>query len=191
MATIGYGRTSTTDQKAGLDAQERDLRAAGCEKLFIEHASGKDIARPQLAAAMEYMREGDTFIVTKLDRLARSVADLMTMVEALTAKGIQFRILAMDLDTAKPTGKLMLGVLGSVAQFEREMMLERQRDGIAAAKAAGKYKGRAPTVRMHAAEIARLHAEGLSNGQIALRLGVHRSNVGRVLKRASNGGLLA
>jgi len=131
--TIGYGRSSTTGQKAGLEAQERDLRAAGCEKLFIEHASGKDIARPQLAAAMEYMREGDTFIVTKLDRLARSVADLMTIVEALTAKGIQFRILAMDLDTAKPTGKLMLGVLGSVAQFEREMMLERQRDGIAAA----------------------------------------------------------
>jgi DNA invertase Pin-like site-specific DNA recombinase len=177
VATIGYGRTSTTDQKAGLDAQQRDLKAAGCEKLFIEHASGKDIARPQLAAAMDYMREGDTFVVTKLDRLARSVADLMTIVEKLTARSIQFRILAMDLDTAKPTGKLMLGVLGSVAQFEREMMLERQRDGIAA--------GRAPTVRMHAAEIARLHDEGLSNGEIAKRLGVHRTNVGRVLAKAA------
>lgn len=185
MATIGYGRTSTQDQKAGLDAQERDLKAAGCEKLFIEHASGKDIARPQLAAAMDYMREGDTFIVTKLDRLARSVGDLMAIVETMTAKGIRFRILAMDLDTSKPTGKLMLGVLGSVAQFEREMMLERQRDGIAAAKAEGKYKGRAPTVRQHTAEIVRLHGEGLSNGQIALKLGVHRSNVGRVLKAAT------
>ena len=113
MATIGYGRTSTTDQKAGLDAQERDLRAAGCEKLFIEHASSKEITRPQLAAAMEYMHEGDTFIVTKLDRLARSVSHLMIIIEALTAKGVQFRILAMDLDTAKPTGKLMLGVLAS------------------------------------------------------------------------------
>src|SRR5262245_57916950 len=164
MATIGYGRTSTTDQKAGLDAQERDLRAAGCEKLFIEHATSKDIARPQLAAAVEYMHEGDTFIVTKLDRLARSVSHLMTIIDALTAKGVQLRILAMDLDTAKPTGKPMLDVLGSIAQYERDMMLERQRDGIAAAKAAGKYKGgRPPTVRMHAAEIARLHAEGLNN----------------------------
>ena len=186
MATIGYGRTSTADQKAGLDAQERELQAAGCEKLFIEHASGKNIARPQLAAAIDYMREGDTFIVTKLDRLARSVADLMTIVEGLTAKGIRFRILAMDLDTSKATGKLMLGVLASVAQFEREMMLERQRDGIAAAKAEGRYTGRKPTVRMHAAEIVRMHEEGLSNGEIAKRLGVHRSNVGRVLTRQPN-----
>lgn len=183
---VGYGRTSTSDQIAGLEAQERDLKAAGCEKLFIEHGSAVDSQRQQLRSALDFVRDGDVFVVTKLDRLARSVADLMSMVERLTAKGVQLRILAMNLDTATPTGKLMLGVLGSVAQFEREMMLERQREGIAKARAAGKYKGRAPTARGKSADVLRLHSEGVGASEIARRVGIGRASVYRILDDAAD-----
>ncbi len=152
---VGYGWTSSTDQEAGLEAQERDLSSAGCDKLFIEQVSsvGK---RQQLDAALDYVREGDTLVVTKLDRLARSVPDLLTMVARLEGKNVALRVLAMSggqpLDTGTAIGKLMLAVIGAVVQFEREMMLERQREGIAKAKRDGRYKGRAPTVRRQAGE---------------------------------------
>jgi DNA invertase Pin-like site-specific DNA recombinase len=138
---IGYARTSTLEQEAGLEAQIRDLKAAGCEKLFHEQASSA-ATRAKLEAALDYLREGDTLVVTKLDRLARSVLHLGEVVAAIERKGAQLRILTMGLDTATATGRLMLNVIGSVAQFEREMMLERQREGIAKAKAEGKYRGR-------------------------------------------------
>ena len=145
---IGYARTSTLDQKAGIEAQVRDLQVAGCERLFQEQVSSVDVAnREQLALALDFIREGDALVVTKLDRLARSVAHLMTILEALKAKGASLRILSMGIDTSTPTGKLMLTLLGGVAEFEREIMLERQREGIAKAKAEGKYKGRKPTAR--------------------------------------------
>jgi DNA invertase Pin-like site-specific DNA recombinase len=181
---IGYGRTSTTDQDAGLEAQEAGLAAAGCEKLFIEQVSsvGK---RQQLEAALDYVREGDTLVVTKLDRLARSVADLLAIVSRLETKKVALRVLAMSgsqpLDTATAIGKLMLAVIGAVGQFEREMMLERQRDGIAKAQRDGRYKGRAPTARRKAAEIVRLKAAGMKPSEIALRLGIGRASVYRVL----------
>ena len=142
---IGYARTSTTDQKAGLEAQLRDLKAAGCTKIFREELSSVAARRPQLDAALEWVREGDILIVTKLDRLARSVSDMVAITEALKKKGVALRILAMNLDTSTPTGKLMVNLLGSIAEFERELMLERQREGIAKAKAEGKYAGRQPT----------------------------------------------
>ena len=148
---IGYARTSTVEQVAGLEAQERDLKAAGVDKVFAEQLSSVDAKRPALAAALDFARDGDTFVVTKLDRLARSVADLLAIVEKLTAKGVALRILAIGLDTATSVGRLMLNMLASVAQFEREVMLERQREGIAKAKAEGKFKGRAPTARAKAA----------------------------------------
>ena len=123
-------------------------------------------------------------IVTKLDRLARSVADLCKIVEKIEAKGASLRILAMNLDTATPTGRLMLNVIGSVAQFEREMMLERQREGIAKAKGEGRYKGRKPTARAKADDIRRLAAEGVTREAIAKQLNIGVASVYRVLKAA-------
>jgi DNA invertase Pin-like site-specific DNA recombinase len=181
---IGYGRTSTADQQAGIQAQERDLLTAGCGKLFIEQVSsiGK---RQELEAALDYVRNGDTLIVTKLDRLARSVPDLLTMVSRLEGKNVGLRVLAMSgsqpLDTGTAIGKLMLAVIGAVGQFEREMMLERQREGIAKAKRDGRYKGRAPTVRRKAAEITRLKDAGVTLAEIATRLGIGRASVYRML----------
>jgi len=180
---IGYARTSTTEQVAGLEAQERDLRAAGVERVFSEQA-GAVGPREDLAEAIDFARDGDAIIVTKLDRLARSVAHLVQIVETLAAKGVALRILAMNLDTATPTGRLMFNVFGSVAQFEREIMLERQREGVAKAKAEGKYKGRKPTARAKADDIRRLAAEGLKRGEIAQRLGVGVASVYRVLASA-------
>ncbi|MES0074965.1 recombinase family protein [Mesorhizobium sp. M0058] len=181
---VGYARTSTTDQKAGLEAQLRDLSAVGCTKVFREELSSVAAKRPELERTLDYLREGDTLIVTKLDRLARSVADLVDITAKLRAKSVALRILAMNLDTATPTGKLMLNLLGSIAEFERELMLERQREGIAKAKAEGKYKGRAPTAQRKAAEVIRLKAEGKTGDAIAEELGIGRASVFRILRSA-------
>lgn len=182
---VGYARTSTADQKAGLKAQLRDLEASGCAKVFHEELSSVTTKRPELDRALEYVREGDVFVVTKPDRLARSVADLVRITEALKAKGVTLRILSMDLDTATPTGKLMLTLLGGIAEFERDLMLDRQREGIAKAKADGKYKGRAPTARRKADEVVRLKAEGLTGDAIAAKLGIGRASVFRILRDAA------
>lgn len=187
-ALIGYARTSTLDQKAGLEGQERDLRAAGCDRLFIEQVSSVDVkAREELAEALAFIRKGDTLVVTKLDRLARSVAHLLEILEVLTRKGAALRILNMGIDTSTPTGKLMLTVLGGVAEFEREIMLERQREGIAKAKAAGKYKGRKPTARAKTDEVLKLHREGVGGTEIAKRLKIGRASVYRILDEAKDG----
>lgn len=180
---VGYARTSTLDQTAGLEAQQRDLAAAGCEKVFVEQVSSVDVtAREQLAQALDYIREGDTLVVTKLDRLARSVAHLVELLAEVEKKGASLRILDMGIDTGTPNGRLMLNLLGSIAQFEREIMLERQREGIAKAKAAGKYKGRKPTAKAKAKEVLELHAEGVGATEIARKLGIGRASVYRVLK---------
>jgi len=182
---VGYARTSTTDQKAGLTAQLRDLKAAGCVKVFHEELSSVDTKRPQLDAAVDYVREGDTLIVTKPDRLARSTLDLLQIAKGLEGKGVTLRILSLDLNTSTPTGKLMLTVLGGIATFERDLMLERQREGIARAKAEGKYKGRAPTARRKAADVVRLKAEGLTGDAIAAQLCIGRASVFRILRDAA------
>jgi DNA invertase Pin-like site-specific DNA recombinase len=180
---VGYSRTSTTEQVAGLEAQERDLKAAGVERFYTEQTSSIG-ARPQLLTALDYLRDGDVLTVTKLDRLARSVANLCAIVAKIEAKRASLRILAMNLDTQTPTGKLMLNVIGSVAQFEREMMLERQREGIAKAKGEGKYKGRKPTARAKADDIRRLAAEGVTREGIAKQLEIGVASVYRVLAQA-------
>lgn len=179
---VGYARTSTADQKAGLSAQQRDLKASGCVRVFHEELSSVASQRPQLDAAMDYVREGDTFVVTKPDRLARSTLDLLQIARDLEAKGVTLRILSLDLDTSTPTGKLMLTVLGGIAAFERDLMLERQREGIAKAKSEGKYKGRAPTARRKAADVIQLRADGNTADAIAARLGIGRASVFRILK---------
>ena len=186
-AMIGYGRTSTADQVAGLDAQERDLRAAGCTKLFLEQVSGSTVQRPQLEAALDYVREGDTLFVCKPDRLARSTADLLGIVAQLEGKSVGLVVLSMGgqrVDTRTATGKLMLTMLAAVAAFERDLMLERQREGIAKAKADGRYKGRAPTAMRQAGEVARLKAAGVTPTRIAEQLGMSRMSVYRALKAA-------
>lgn len=177
---IGYARTSTLEQVAGLEAQAAELKAAGCERVLQEQCSsvGK---RPQLEAALDMLRADDILVVTKIDRLARSVGNLMDLEKAIAKKGATLRILGMGLDTKTSTGRLMLGVLGSVAQFEREIMLERQREGIAKAKAQKKYKGRKPTAMAKAEDVKRLAAEGVGATEIAGRLGIGRASVYRAL----------
>ena len=120
-------------------------------------------------------------VVTKLDRLARSVSDLVKIKEKLEAKKVGLRVLAINLDTSTPTGKLMLNLLGSIAEFERELMLERQREGIAKAKAEGKYRGRQPTARRKSKEVLRLRAEGKSANDIKDALSISRASVFRIL----------
>ena len=186
---IGYARTSTADQKAGLEAQERDLRAAGCEKVFKEQVSSV-AQRRGLTDCLDFLREGDVLVVTKPDRLARSTADLLTIEADLSKRGIGLVVLSMGgerLDTRNPTSKLMLTILGGVATWEREIMLERQREGIVKAKAAGKYKGRAPTVRQQAQEIRTAIAAGEKPAHVARRLRVARSSVYRMMDEASAG----
>jgi DNA invertase Pin-like site-specific DNA recombinase len=177
---VGYARTSTVEQVAGFEAQTRELKAAGVERVFAEQVSSV-ARREQLEAALDYLRDGDSLVVTKIDRLARSVADLCSIVAKIERKGASLRILAMNLDTASPTGRLMVNVIGSVAQFEREMMLERQREGIAKAKGEGRYKGRAPTARAKDTDIHRLAAEGKTREAIATQLNIGVASVYRVL----------
>lgn len=182
---VGYARTSTLDQTAGLEAQLRLLKAEGCERIFEEQVSSVDVkARRKLDEALSFVREGDTLVVTKLDRLVRSMAHLVEIRQRLEARGTHLRIIDLNLDTTTPTGKLMLNLLGSVAEFEREIMLERQREGIAKAKAAGKYKGRAPTARAKADEVLALKADGVGPSEIARRLGLGRASVYRILADA-------
>lgn len=181
---VGYARTSTVEQEAGLAAQERDLRGAGAEKIFSEQVSSV-AKRAQLEAAIDFVRDGDVLAVTKPCRLARSTADLLSIVARLETKGVALRILSMggaSLDTSTPTGKLMLTVLGGIAEFERGLMLERQREGIATAKSEGRYKGRAPTARAKADDVRRLHAAGTKPVEIAAKLGISRASVYRALE---------
>ena len=177
---IGYARTSTFEQQAGLEAQLRDLRATGAEKIFEEQVSSVG-QRPQLEACLDFIREGDTLVVTKLDRLARSTQHLLEVADLVKRKGADLHILNLNIETSSATGKLLLTMIAAVATFEREMMLERQREGIAKAKAEGKYKGRKPTARARAAEIATLRADGLRPTDIARQLGIGRASVYRIL----------
>lgn len=176
---VGYARVSTVDQN--LDVQCEQLLAAGADKIFEEKASGAKINRSQLAAMQDFARDGDTVVVCKLDRIARSTRDLLGIIESLESKGVAFQVLNINLDTGTATGKLMLTMLGGIAEFERELMLERQAEGIAKAKAAGKYKGRKPTARVRSNEVKQLNAEGVSKKSIADRLGIGIASVYRIL----------
>ena len=142
MAKIGYVRVSTTEQNE--ERQIISLKEQGVEKMFIDKLSGKDTKRPELQKMLEYIREGDTLIVSEYSRLARSTQDLLNLVKQLTDKGVQVISLKENLDTSTPQGKLMLTVFAALAEFERELTLQRQREGITLAKEQGKYKGRQP-----------------------------------------------
>jgi len=184
---IGYARTSTADQTAGLGAQERDLKAAGAEKLFAEQTSSV-AQRTVLRTCLDFVREGDVLMVTKPDRLARSTQELLTIEADLAKRGVGLIVLSMGgekLDTRNPTSKLMLTILAGVATWEREIMLERQREGIAKAKSEGRYKGRPSSI--DATEVKRMKDAGIGPAAIARQLGVARSSVYRLLDVESPG----
>lgn len=185
---IGYARTSTLDQKAGFAAQLAELEAVGCDRIYREQVSSV-AERPELTAAIDYLRDGDQLVVTKLDRLARSLRDLTGILDQVHAKAARLHVLNLgDIDPSSPIGKLILSVIGAIAAFEREMMLERQREGIDAAKAAGKYRGRKPKVPALTGEIHRLLGEGVPKAEIARRLGINRESVRRALRASREAG---
>ncbi len=178
---IGYSRTSTTEQIAGLEAQDRELKAVGAQRIFTEQVSSV-APRKALEDAIDFAREGDILCVTKLDRLARSVAHLCELVARLQAKSVALRILNLNIDTGTPTGKLMLNLLGSISEFERQIMLERQREGIAKAKSEGKYKGRAPTARAKTDLVLEMVRAGKTREAVAEELKISARSVFRILR---------
>lgn len=181
MARIGYARVSTNDQD--LTGQIARLEAAGCAPIRSEKVSGgsRD-GRDELAAVMAFIREGDELVVHKLDRLGRSTRDILNLVHELDAKGASLRVLEPDITTGGDVGRLVITVLGMVAELERKHIRERQQMGIDAAKArGGVYRGRKKSVS--AVSVAALKAEGLGPTAIAQRLGVSRMTVHRELKR--------
>lgn len=179
MSVIGYARTSTTDQN--IEPQVEALKAAGCDRIYHEQKSGVDSKRPELLAMLDYCREGDVIVCTKLDRIGRSTKHLLDIVEGLQAKGVGFKCLNNGaLDTTTPTGKMMLTILAAVATFEREIMLERQKEGIQAAKEAGAYKGRKATAKAKSGEVLELLKQGMTKQAVADRLGIGVASVYRV-----------
>lgn len=177
---VGYARVSSVGQS--LDVQLAALNEAGCEKIFAEKQSGTTTGkREQLQEAVEFVREGDTLIVTRLDRLARSANDLHSIMSRLSRKGVSFRCLQQSgVDTTTSTGKLLLGMLAAIAEFETDIRKERQREGIERAKAAGVYKGRKPSVDV--AAVRELREKGVSPTAIAKQLGIARASVYRALQ---------
>ena len=179
MAKYGYARVSTTDQD--LTVQREALAAAGCGTIREEKASGASRkGRSELETLLEFLREGDTLVVTRIDRLARSMGDLQDIVRTLRQKGVDLAATEQPIDTATAAGKAFLDMLGVFAEFETNLRRERQMEGIAKAKAAGKYKGRKPSVDTEA--IQALHAEGVGPSEIANRLGIGRTSVYRALE---------
>jgi DNA invertase Pin-like site-specific DNA recombinase len=175
----GYARVSTIDQK--LDVQEAALKAAGCDTIRVEKASGTSrTGRPELELLLGFMRKGDELVVTRVDRLARSIGDLQDIVRGLKAKGVALRATEQPIDTATAAGKCFLDMLGVFAEFETNLRRERQLEGIAKAKAAGVYKGGKPSIDV--AEVRRLAALGRSKTEIAEELDISRMSVYRVLK---------
>lgn len=184
---VGYARTSTTEQEAGLEAQRRDLGIVGCERIFEEQVSSVG-NRMELARALDFVRDGDTLVVAKIDRLARSTIHLWEIVRQLDGKGVALRVLNLGgemVDTRSATGRLILTIFAGFAQFEREMMLERQREGIAKAKSEGKYLGRKPTARAKSDEVLKLHGEGQTPTEIAKAVGIGRGSVYRIIEGAA------
>lgn len=186
MALIGYARVSTGEQDLAL--QRDALRAAGVKKVFDERASGATAERPGLAEALAYVREGDTLVVWKLDRLGRSMAHLIEAVRALDAKGAGFRSLTEGLDTTSPGGTLVFHIFGALAQFERDLIRERTRAGLAAAAARGRKGGRKPVVSAEKLGRARAHlAAGLTVREAAARVKVGKTALYKALAGSDPG----
>ena len=178
MARIGYARVSSFDQDHATQAAR--LKAAGCEIIRKEKASGKTRAgRDELAAILEFIRAGDELVVVKLDRLGRSTRDVLNLVHELEQKGAGLRVLEPEFCTSTDTGRILVTVLGMVAEMERRFILERQRLGIDAAKKKGVYKGRKPSVPVD--EVRKMRMEGRGPAEIAAALSISRMSVWRAL----------
>lgn len=171
---VGYIRVSTAEQNTAR--QEELLKVLQAEKIYTEKISGKDTNRPQLQAMLDFVREGDTVIVESYSRLARSTKDLLDIVESLEKKGVQFKSHKENIDTSTPQGKLMFTMFAALAEFERECLLQRQREGIEIAKAQGKYKGRPEKELENSEEIFRaVEEKEISVAKASRLLGVSRS----------------
>ncbi len=184
MATYGYARVSTLDQDPTI--QEDTLRNAGCDVVRSEKVSGSSReGRKELDTLLEFLRPGDTLVVTRVDRLARSVADLQDIVRDLKQRGVSLKATEQPIDTSTAAGKAFLDMLGVFAEFETNLRRERQMEGIAKAKAQGVYKGRKPSIDRE--QVASLKAEGLGATAIAERLDIGRASVYRALADADAG----
>jgi DNA invertase Pin-like site-specific DNA recombinase len=182
MTIIGYARVSTTDHD--LSIQEAALRAVGCDVIRAEKQSGTSTqGRAELRTVLDFIGKGDVLLVTRVDRLARSIGDLQDIVRALKAKGAILKATEQPIDTGTAAGKCFLDMLGVFAEFETNLRRERQLEGIAKAKAEGVYKGRKPSIDQ--AQVGKLKAEGLGATEIAKRLKIGRASVYRVLAAAS------
>jgi DNA invertase Pin-like site-specific DNA recombinase len=178
MPVIGYARVSTTDQN--LELQENTLRTAGCEIVRSEKRSGTTTAgRDELRTILDFLRKGDVLMVTRIDRLARSIGDLQDIVRAVKAKGATLKATEQPIDTSTAAGKCFLDMLGVFAEFETNLRRERQLEGIADAKARGVYKGRKPSV--DAVQIKKMKADGMGPSAIAKALKIGRASVYRAL----------
>jgi len=180
MSIIGYARVSTADQD--LTIQEAALRAAGCDVIRAEKRSGTTTeGRDELKTVLDFLRAGDVLMVTRIDRLARSIGDLQDIVRAVRARGASLRATEQPIDTSTAAGKCFLDMLGVFAEFETNLRRERQLEGIAKAKAAGVYRGRPRSIQQQ--QIAELRAKGVGPTEIARTLKIGRASVYRVLEQ--------
>jgi DNA invertase Pin-like site-specific DNA recombinase len=187
MTVIGYARVSTSEQN--LDIQEAALKAAGCEVIRSEKRSGTTTTgRAELQIVLDFLRPGDALMVTRIDRLARSIGDLQDIVRAVKAKGATLKATEQPIDTGSAAGKCFLDMLGVFAEFETNLRKERQMEGIAKAKAAGIYKGRPASI--DPAQVQQLKAEGMGPSKIAKTLGIGRASVYRALEASVSGSRL-
>ena len=178
---VAYIRVSTEEQNTAR--QEEAMEAQDIEKVFIEKISGKNMERPQLKAMLDYVREGDTLVVESYSRLARNTKDLLSIVEELEKKGVAFISLKENIDTSTPQGKLMLTMIGAIAEFERQNLLERQREGIAIAKREGKYKGRkAVDIPDFGKYYEQYMRRGITKAKLAEELKVSRPTLDKLIK---------
>jgi DNA invertase Pin-like site-specific DNA recombinase len=182
MAVYGYARVSTVDQD--LTIQEKALADAGCDIIRSEKVSGTSLSgRTELKLLLTFLRPGDTLVVTRVDRLARSIADLQDLVRNLKAKGVTLKTIQQPIDTSNATGKCFFDMLSVFSEFETNLRRERQMEGIAKAKAAGVYLGRPKSIDPD--KVRALRAQGMGATAIAKHLGIDRTSVYRVLKGAA------
>ena len=183
MTTVGYARVSSSGQDLGVQLEK--LEGAGCDKVFKEKRSGVDAGRPELKRCLDYLRDGDTLLVTKIDRLARSTSDLYRIVSTLADKGVAFKVVDdPTIDTTSRTGKLIMGILALIAEFENDIRRERQMDGINKARERGTRFGRKPLLLPEKVEQIRgLRTAGATVSDIMWRTGLSKASVYRALGR--------